>query len=411
MKVSALELLVRKQEKTERLGRREIEEIQLRKLNGLLGRERERGGFYGGLPERLSSLSELARLPFTTEQDLLEQGNRMVLLSQSKIERIRTEETSGTTGQAKRVYYSAADNERTISFFTAGLSELVQPGETTMICMPFSGQGGLGELIAEAIRRLRARSIPAGIGKSYGELLEILEGECPETFVGMPIPLLSLLRLRPETPLKRALISADVCPEAVKGEIERRLGNRLYPHYGSRETGLGGAVTCPAFFGMHFRENDIIGEIVDKSGKVLSVGEWGELVITTIQAEAMPLIRYRTGDYTRILPGSCPCGCELFRLDTVTRLSRRSELSMHELDEEAFRIPELIDYRARLVDGTLRLEGYVGRPGGKLPKELGGYPADWRLKEVSMEDFPCYPAKRSLLVEPERKADNRNKTL
>ena len=63
------------------------------------------------------------------------------------------------------------------------------------------------------------------------------------------------------------------------------------------------------------------------------------------------------------------------------------------------------------MDGTLRLEGYAGRPGGKLPKELGGYPADWRLKEVSMEDFPCYPAKRSLLVEPERKADNRNKTL
>ena len=63
MKLSALELLVREQEGTERLGRREIEEIQLRKLNGLLKREKDRNGFYGGLPERLSSLAELSGLP------------------------------------------------------------------------------------------------------------------------------------------------------------------------------------------------------------------------------------------------------------------------------------------------------------------------------------------------------------
>ncbi len=396
MKLSALELLVREQEGTERLGRREIEEIQLRKLNGLLKREKDRNGFYGGLPERLSSLAELSGLPFTTERDLREQGNRMVLLSQSKIDRVRTELTSGTTGQAKRVYYSAADNERTVSFFAAGLSELVGPGEKTLICMPFSGPGGLGELIAEAVRRLGARPIPAGIGKSYGEILRILEEERPETFVGMPVPLLSFLRLKPETPLKRALVSADACPETVKREIEERLGSMLYPHYGSRETGLGGAVTCPAFLGMHLRENDIIAEIVDESGRVLPRGEWGELVITTIQAQAMPLIRYRTGDRTRILPDLCPCGSSLARLDTVTRLDGGNVLSMHELDGEAFRIPELVDYRAELVDGTLHLKGYVIGRGGDFPEELCGYPARWKLKLVSTEDAPCYVAKRSI---------------
>ena len=133
MKLSALDLWVREQEGLDVLTREELEGIQLKKLNRLLEREKKRGGFYQDLPGHLSDLSELSGLPFTTEADLKEQGHRMVLLSQSKVDRIRTEETSGTTGQAKRVYYSAADNERTISFFAAVLSELVHPGEKTMI--------------------------------------------------------------------------------------------------------------------------------------------------------------------------------------------------------------------------------------------------------------------------------------
>ena len=101
-------------------------------------------------------------------------------------------------------------------------------------------------------------------------------------------------------------------------ELEKALGSKLYPHYGSRECGLGGAVTCEAFEGMHLRENHMIPEIIDEKGNVLPEGEYGELVLTTIGADAMPLIRYRTGDYTRILP-PCPCGGVTKRLDIVSR--------------------------------------------------------------------------------------------
>lgn len=395
MKRSALDALVREQEGITELTRETIEEIQLKKLNRLLRREKERGGFYKDLPEHLNCLSELSLLPFTTEEDLKEQGHRMVLLSQSRVERIRTEETSGTTGQAKRVYYSPADNERTVSFFAAGLSELVYPGEKTMICMPFSGPGGLGELIAEAIRCLGAVPLPAGIGKSYGQLLDILDREQPETFVGMPVPLLSLLRLREHSSLKRALVSADACPESVAAEIERRLGSRLYPHYGSRETGLGGAVTCPAFSGMHLRENDIIPEIIGPSGDPLPRGEWGELVITTIQADAMPLIRYRTGDFTRLMKETCPCGSPIVRLDRVVRMGDRSQ--MPKLDSLVFRIPQIVDYRAVRKDRVLYLEGCVTEACGQLPEELAGWPVHWDLRCVTPEDGPCYAAKRCIL--------------
>ena len=104
-------------------------------------------------------------------------------------------------------------------------------------------------------------------------------------------------------------------------ELEKALGSKLYPHYGSRECGLGGAVTCEAFEGMHLRENHMIPEIIDEKGNVLPEGEYGELVLTTIGADAMPLIRYRTGDHTRILP-PCPCGGVTKRLDIVSRRER-----------------------------------------------------------------------------------------
>ena len=394
MKRTNLDGWIRRQEGAQSLGREQIEEIQLRKLNILLKREKERGGFYGSLPDRLDTLEDLRRLPFTTEKDLIRVGHRMVLTSQSGIERVRSQETSGTAGKAKRVYYSAKDNERTVSFFAAGLSELVFPGEKVMVCMPFSGNRGLGELIAEAVGRLKGIPLAAGTGRSYGELLDMLDFERPRVFVGMPVPLLSLLRLRPENSLERALVSADICPDTVKKEIEARLGTRLYPHYGSREIGLGGAVTCPAFEGMHLRENDLIAEIVDEEGRVLPRGEWGELVLTSIEADAMPLIRYRTGDITRILPEPCPCGSAVIRLDRVRRRSRCP--AMEKLDDRMFQYEEVVDYRMRMEGDTLYAEGYLRKDRADFPEELEGYPIRYRWKTVAMEDMPCYAGKRKI---------------
>ena len=394
MKRTNLDGWIRRQEGTQSLGREQIEEIQLRKLNILLKREKERGGFYGSLPDRLDTLEDLRRLPFTTEKDLIREGHRMVLTSQSGIERVRSQETSGTAGKAKRVYYSAKDNERTVSFFAAGLSELVFPGEKVMVCMPFSGNRGLGELIAEAVGWLKGIPLAAGTGRSYGELLDMLDFERPRVFVGMPVPLLSLLRLRPENSLERALVSADICPDTVKKEIEARLGTRLYPHYGSREIGLGGAVTCPVFEGMHLRENDLIAEIVDEEGRVLPRGEWGELVLTSIEADAMPLIRYRTGDITRILPEPCPCGSAVIRLDRVRRRSRCP--AMEKLDDRMFQYEEVVDYRMRMEGDTLYAEGYLRKDRADFPEELEGYPIRYRWKTVAMEDMPCYAGKRKI---------------
>ena len=398
MNIARLDLWVREKEGIKILDRKAVEGIQLEKLNRLLEREHKRQGFYRNLPRHLESLEELETLPFTTEKELKEQGNSMVLVSQSEIERVRSWETSGTTGPAKRVFYTAEDNERTVSFFAAGLSELIHPGEKSMIAMPFTGSRGLGELIREGVERLGAVPVPAGSLNSFGELLGILDAERPETFIGPPVLLLSLLRMRPACSIKRGLVSGDACPPGVIRSIEDILGTRLYPHYGSREMGLGGAVTCPAFQGMHLRENDIIGEIVDEKGKRVPEGEWGELVITLTQAAAMPLIRYRTGDRTRFLPGMCSCGCCLVRLDRVSRMGEEKE--MEELDDVIFRIPWIVDYRISRKGEELKIEGLTTAENreGEIKRLL---PGEWKGKRLSSiwkqagpEDSPCYRGKR-----------------
>ena len=400
MNIAKLDSWVKEKEGIKILDRQAIESLQLEKLNRLLEREYARQGFYRNLPRRLNSLKELENLPFTTEQDLKEQGNRMLLVSQSKIERVRSWETSGTTGPAKRVFYTARDNDRTVSFFSAGLSELIHWGEKAVIAMPFTGDRGLGELIQEAVEELGAVPVPAGNMRSFGEMLELLDKEKPETFIGPPVLLLSLLRMRPKSSIKRGLVSGDACPPGIMKAIEERLGTRLYPHYGSREMGLGGAVTCPAFQGMHLRENDIIGEIVDEKGKAVPEGEWGELTVTLIEAGAMPLIRYRTGDISRFLPGICPCGCCLRRLDSVSRIGEGRE--MEELDDYIFQIPWIVDYRISRKGEILEIEGLTTekgieeKAGGLLPGEWKGRKLNCTWKSAEPEDEPCYRGKRRI---------------
>lgn len=353
MRRTNLENWIEKTEALPNLTREGLEALQLKRLNETLARLKARGGFYQDYPEKLEALSDLQKLPFTTAQMLADAPGKFLLTSQSEVKRVISGATSGTTGPAKRVFYTDNDTQATVGFFAAGISEMLSPGEKCLIAFPFSGPFGLGDLIAQAVEQLEAIPIKAGFGQTWGELIGLVRETKPETFIGFPVTLLSLARMYGgDFPIKRALVSGDACPKGVMEELEKTLGSRLYPHYGSRECGLGGAVTCQAFAGMHLRENHIIPEIIDEHGNVLPDGQYGELVITTIGSEAMPLIRYRTGDYTRILP-PCPCGGVTRRIDTVSR--REGILSMEELDSHLLRIPELVDYRASF-DGRLTVD-------------------------------------------------------
>ena len=398
--VSRLDALIAEQEGLERIDKETIEAIQLKKLNRLLAREKARGGFYRNLPERIASLERMCDLPFTTEEDLAHHAPSMLLCSQAQIQKVLSDATSGTTGAAKRVFYTENDLENTVRLYMAGLGELIYPGSVTMICFPFSGPYGLGGLIAEAIERLGARPIKAGPFLHYGEYAALLEIEKPDTFVGMPVQLLSILRYCGVGSLRRALVSGDACPENVIRSCEKLLDSKLFPHYGSREMGMAGAICCQAHIGMHLRENHIIAEIVDEKGQVQPHGEWGELVITTIGMEALPLVRYRTGDYARILPSVCPCGSATLRLDRIER--RSGGLSAAHLDDVLFEDPAVIECCYEIHGDQLNISvlnsGDINKP--LLCERLNSVAAPLRInleaRKVSSEDSSLYHGKRIL---------------
>lgn len=384
------------------LTREELERLQLCRLNETLARLKARGGIYAGYPEKLDSLSQLADLPFTTPDMLGQMPGAFLLTSQSEVSRVISGATSGTTGKAKRVFYTQRDTEHTVGFFAAGIGEMLSPGETCLIAFPFSGPFGLGDLIAKAVERLGGIPVRAGFGQSWAALSALVAQTQPQTYIGFPVTLLGLCRMYGASlPIQRALISGDACPRGVTEALEQALGSRLYPHYGSRECGLGGAVTCPAFSGMHLRENHIIPEIVDETGRVLPEGEYGELVITTIGLEAMPLIRYRTGDFTRLLP-PCPCGGITRRIDTVSR--REGEISMEMLDSRLFSLPMLVDYRARW-DGTLHIAARTLDAAGEellcraAQSCCPGRKVTVRVSAALPTDRPMYPGKRFVEIQ------------
>ncbi len=400
MRPTALEGWICSVEGLPALTRGALEELQLSRLNELLAREKRRGGFYRGLPDRIGGLDELAGLPFTTPDELAKSGASMLLTSTAEVQRIISGTTSGTTGLAKRVFYTRRDLEHTVGFFAAGISELVARGDRVLVAMPFSGPNGLGELICRAIISLGAHPVPVGVGVPLGRLDEILDCEKPSAYIGMSVPLLSLLRWREANGMRmyieRALVSGDACPKGVCSAIEALLGSRLFPHYGSREMCLGGAVTCPAHEGMHIRENHIFAEIIGRDGRPLPDGMTGELVITTLDMQAMPLIRYRTGDITRILPGPCPCGGTTRRIDHV----QRADNPMEELDSALFCLSGLIDYMASVSDsGQLHIDAV----GNVLPDELADVsgawygPAEVRVVAATPEFCGCYRDKRRIV--------------
>ena len=402
MKRTNLENWIETTEALPKLTREGLEALQLTRLKDTLSRLKERGGFYKNYPDKLETLEDLQNLPFTTAADLAAFPGKFLLTSQSEVSRVISGATSGTTGPAKRVFYTARDTEHTVEFFAAGISEMLSSAQKCFIAFPFTGPFGLGDLIAKAVEQLGGIPIRAGFGSAWGEMLDLIKETQPETYIGFPVTLLSLARMYGNNfPVRRALVSGDACPTRVMEELEKVLGSKLYPHYGSRECGLGGAVTCSAFDGMHLRENHIIAEIIDENGKVLPDGEYGELVLTTIGAEAMPLIRYRTGDYTQILP-KCPCGGITKRIAAVSR--QEGSLSIEELDSKLFRIPELVDYRASF-DGQLTIETRmldVGAERQIYSAARSLYPdlqIEVHASVCQLSDRPMYLGKRHIVQE------------
>jgi len=349
------------------LTRTSLNDYQLDRLRETVEHARSRSPFYrsqlaGICADDLHCLEDISRLPFTTPDAIMEDDLRFLCVSQGEIERVVTLRSSGTTSAVKRLHFSAEDLELTVDFFRHGMSALVNPGERVLILMPGELPGSVGDLLVQGLARMGALGIIHGIVRDErAAISEIVDREI-DCLIGLPVQLLGLVRhadaaLIPHGRIKSVLLSADYVPQAIVREIELTWGCPVFNHYGMTEMGLGGAVDCEARSGGHIREADLYFEIIDPAtGHTVPDGEHGEVVFTTLTRNGMPLIRYRTGDLSRVITEPCCCGTVLKRLEWVKgRLAGQVQLggnylvSMADLDEVLFPLPGLLNFQATVT--------------------------------------------------------------
>ncbi|MFF9839720.1 phenylacetate--CoA ligase PaaK [Streptomyces sp. NPDC013740] len=303
----------------ERLGREELETLQLERLRATLRHAYDNVAFYrhsfdraGVRPEDCRTLADLARFPFTAKADLrAHYPFGMFAVDQARIRRIHA--SSGTTGQPTVVGYTERDLDTWADVVARSLRAAgARPGHKVHVAYGYGlFTGGLGAHYGA--ERLGCTVIPASGGMTARQV-RLIQDFRPEIIMVTPSYMLTLLDeferqgIDPRTTsLKVGVFGAEPWTEEMRREIEERFALDAVDIYGLSEVmGPGVAQECvETKDGLHIWEDHFYPEIVDPiTGEVLPDGEEGELVFTSLTKEAMPVIRYRTRDLTRLLPGT-----------------------------------------------------------------------------------------------------------
>ncbi|WP_326634447.1 MULTISPECIES: phenylacetate--CoA ligase PaaK [unclassified Streptomyces] len=303
----------------ERLDRKELEALQLERLRATLHHAYDHVGFYraafdaaGLRPDDCRSLADLARFPFTTKTDLRDNYPfGMFAVPEDQVRRIHA--SSGTTGRPTVVGYTQADLDTWADVVARSIRAAGgRPGQKVHVAYGYGlFTGGLGAHYGA--ERLGCTVIPASGGMTARQV-QLIQDFRPEIIMITPSYMLTLLDeferqgVDPRTTsLKVGIFGAEPWTQEMRREIEERFAIDAVDIYGLSEViGPGVAQECvETKDGLHIWEDHFYPEVVDPlTGEVLPEGEEGELVFTSLTKEAMPVIRYRTRDLTRLLPGT-----------------------------------------------------------------------------------------------------------
>ena len=311
------------------LPRDALSRYQLERLRELVDYVRERSPFYRRLLNAfagrdLNRLNDLEGLPFTTSRDLQADPLQFLCVSRGEIERVVSLPPASPGVAPKRLHFTREELERTVDFFHHGMSTLVGNGERVGILLPGDTPDSVGDLLSRGLRRLSVDTHILGPVLNPDQTATFIRTKKLSCLVGLPNQILTLARLPGGSGLAEWISSVLLCSEAAPDTLVQELKKSwdciVLMHYGLTEAAYLGGVECRAEHGYHLCEADLLVEIIDpQTGKAQPEGETGEVVVTTLTRSAMPLIRYRTGDLSRLLPGTCPCGSILKRLDRVDR--------------------------------------------------------------------------------------------
>lgn len=317
----------------ETASRDDLRELQSERLRETVEHAYENIEFYrrqfdeaGVAPENIERIEDIERLPFTTKEDFRDEyPDGLFAVEHAGVRRIHA--SSGTTGKPKIVAYTEADldmwaHAMARTLYAAGVrpDDMVQNGYGYGLFT-----GGLG--FHDGVEELGAGVIPTGGGNTTRQLdmLRDLDSDAISCTPSYCLYLAEAAEDRKmdiaELPFSRAIIGAEPFTDPMREEIEKDLGVKAIDIYGLSElVGPGVSVECDhAQDGLHVWEDHFYPEIVDPdTGEPLPEGEEGELVLTNLTAEALPAIRYRTGDITSLTTEECDCGRTMVRMDNVT---------------------------------------------------------------------------------------------
>lgn len=308
----------------------------------------------------ITSLKDFERIAFTTPEDIKRNAYDFVCVSSNEVERVVTLNTSGTTGDEKRIFFTQKDLDTTIDFFSHGMRCLVDESDKVLVLLPGPSYGSIGDLLKKALSLSKIECIVQGVLSDVEKTALCIEENNITCIVGIPMQVLYFSKAKPEVftnHIKKVLLSTDYVPDALVEALSDNGQCKVFNHYGMTEMGYGGGVECECLNGYHLRENDLYFEIIDPiTGEPVEDGVYGEVVFTTLHRQAMPLIRYKTGDMARFSTKLCGCGTFLRTMEKVLgRIENKIDINGHaihlrELDEILLHFPRILDYKLTVCE-------------------------------------------------------------
>lgn len=299
----------------------------LNMIKNQLKRVMAAGGFYA---EKLKDVDidgirtqeDFETLPFSEKADL-RNAYPLGLSAVPEEDIVRIHSSSGTTGTPVIIPYTQKDVDDWAELFRR-CYEIAGVTKDRIHITPGYGLWTAGIGFQLGAEKLGAMTIPMGPGNTDKQIkfMEDMESTvlcATSSYALLLAEEIEKRGVKNKIKLKKGVIGSERWGEKMRARIADELGVQLYDIYGLTEVyGPGIAINCEYNTGMHYFDDFLYFEIIDpKTGRVLPDGELGELVITTLQKEGAPLIRYRTHDLTRIVPGKCPCGRSYPRIDVI----------------------------------------------------------------------------------------------
>lgn len=358
--------------KIETLKGRDLERLQRKRFSWTL-EQAKKLGFYrrqfkeaGVRFDDIRSPEDLSKVPFTRKQDLRD-GYPFGFFAVPLSEVVRIHTTSGTTGKPTVVGYTKRDLENWAGLIARNLTMVgLKPGDVFQNMVNYGMfTGGLG--FHYGAEKIGLTVVPGGTGNTRRQI-EMIEDFGVTAIHCTPSYAMHLAEVAEEMKtdlptLKTGLFGAEPWSDAMRGELEHRLGVTAFDSYGLSELyGPGVAFECQEREGLHIWHDTYLVEIIDPvTGETLGEGEQGELVVTPLVKEAMPLLRYRTGDITCLLPDDCPCG----RAQKIGRITGRSDDMLvirginvfpSQIEHVLLRIPEVGNHFMVYIDRVNHLD-------------------------------------------------------